>query len=421
MGHSRHRSLVSWLALLAASAAAGSGLLIASASAVSAQSDVIVVFPDSGTSISDVTEGFSSGDTLIGQFVDSANLASTDCNAHYDATIKWGDGQTDTGTVSCDDSTFTPPGSEVQLQVFDVTGSHRYADSGSYTINLAVSDTSENASSSDSANTDSAAINDAAIRSEGDNQPEGGFSKVEGAPVAISVDFVDAKGQPSLDSGITTTVDWGDGSAVQTVTPTDVPIDCSCSGFNVAASHNYDANKPSGGTYTITVTAKDDGGSTQTVKMTAKVADAVLTAGANKSASATATKAFTATLGSFSDAAGSQATASDFSARINWGDSSTSSGTVSAGSTAGTFITQGTHTYASTGTKSVTITVTDEEGQTVTLKATVTVGAAPIVLPQTGSPTQQPASPLPYLALMLLGLIGLAAGIVRGTSIGSKT
>jgi len=52
----------------------------------------------------------------------------------------------------------------------------------------------------------------------------------------------------------------------------------------------------------------------------------------------------------------------DFTASIDWGDSSTSAGVITAGINPGTYIVTGTHTYASTGDKNIIVTVTDIYG-----------------------------------------------------------
>jgi hypothetical protein len=82
--------------------------------------------------------------------------------------------------------------------------------------------------------------------------------------------------------------------------------------------------------------------------------------------------------------------------------------------TATGFDVSGSHTYASAGTRTVVITVADEEGQKLTLSATATVAAAPVVLPLTGQPKVPvaPVSPLLALVLALMGLAGGIAGIM---------
>jgi hypothetical protein len=111
---------------------------------------------------------------------------------------------------------------------------------------------------------------------------------------------------------------------------------------------------------------------------------------------------------SFTDAAGAQAKVADFTAAINWGDGTSSAGTLTQ-TAAGAFDVSGTHTYTTAGTKALTIAVTDEEGQTLSLTATATVAAAPIVLPATGQPQPtQPGLPLIPAALLILGVASLA-------------
>src|SRR5207248_205394 len=63
----------------------------------------------------------------------------------------------------------------------------------------------------------------------------------------------------------------------------------------------------------------------------------------------------------------SQATTADFTATINWGDGSSSGGTVT-GPTGGPFTVSGTHTYGSTGFFTITTAITDDGGS----KATTT-------------------------------------------------
>jgi hypothetical protein len=293
---------------------------------------------------------------------------------------------------------------------FDVTGSHTYADSASAAISVSVVDSSESAESSGAAvKTDTATVTDAALELDGDNSTHHSFATVEGKSLKVAVDFFDnANSESARDASITGTINWGDGSAVQSVPSTAASdiCDCGSNDAEISATHVYDAAAH----YDITVTAKDDGGYMATASYSANISDGKLTADANKSLTATAGAAFTSVVGSFTDGAAGQAAASEFSAMISWGDGSLYAGTVTK-TGSGAFSVSGTHTYASAGTKSITATVTDEEGSTVTLHATATVGAAPIVLPATGQPhATQPAVPVIPLALLILCLASLAVG-----------
>ena len=68
------------------------------------------------------------------------------------------------------------------------------------------------------------------------------------------------------------------------------------------------------------------------------------------------------------------AVASDFMATIDWGDATTSAGTVSGGG--GSFQVSGTHTYATTGTFSVQVTLSDDPPGTATATVTSTAQVA---------------------------------------------
>jgi hypothetical protein len=105
----------------------------------------------------------------------------------------------------------------------------------------------------------------------------------------------------------------------------------------------------------------------------AKVADAPLTATATQPSipDATTAKPFTAAVASFTDA-NPIAPLSDFTATIKWGDSSSSGGTLSQPGGIGTqFVVSGTHAYGSNGTYSISVTVNDVGGSTVTIANTV--------------------------------------------------
>jgi hypothetical protein len=399
------RTIRASLAYVGMAAATASALVVLQ-SGVAFAADAITVTPDSGTAAT-VLEGDSTGNLLVAKFTDTGNAPEdVNCEEQYVATINWGDGSTSTGTVSCEMTAGEFPS---PTGIFDVTGSHTYADSASAAISVSVVDNSESAESSGAAvNTDTATVTDATLRKDGDNSTSGSFGAVEGKSVKVAVDFLDDRNSDARDASITGTINWGDGSALQTVQSTAASgiCDCGSNDEEISASHVYgDA-----AVYQITVTAKDDGGSTATASYSANISDGKLTADANKSLTATAGAAFTSVLGSFTDEAGAQAAAGDFAAVITWGDGSLYSGTVTK-TTSGAFSVSGTHTYASAGSKSITATVTDEEGSTVTLHATVTVGAAPAVLPATGQPRPtQPAVPVIPVALLVLCLASLAIG-----------
>jgi hypothetical protein len=420
MRRGMHHSIRFWLAITAGAAAAASGLtLVAAASASATEADgVIAVIAQSGAAITGV-EGTTTELSLVGKFTDSGNIPpNVDCTVPYDAVIHWGDNTTSDGLVVCERTTGV---ANIPTGVFDVGGSHMYQENGTYTISLTVTDTDESESSGAAVNTDTAAISDANISATSATNLGGGGegATTEGGTVTASAFFFDSNTSfadaGTVDSGLTATINWGDGS---TSPASDISWpDCGeCGNVEVSASHVYDANIPATKPYSVTITLHDDGGKSATSEAadTPAIADGALTADANKSLTATATKAFTSVVGSFKDAAGAQAAAADFTASISWGDNTTSTGSVSK-TASGAFSVSGSHTYASTGSKSITVTVMDEEGQTVTLHATATVAAAPVVLPATGQPQQaaSPVMPALPIALLLVGLAAIGAGLRR--------
>jgi PKD repeat protein len=287
---------------------------------------------------------------------------------------------------------------------WSVAGSYTYKDSGTFKVTVTVND-----SDGDSATgqTDAAAISDQELAAVSAANVKG----TEAGKVKVTAIFKDSNpafsSDESVDPGLSATIDWGDG----TTSKADKIAwdDSNESNVRVTGSHLYDANTGES-SYTIKVTLRDDGsdGSAMTTSH-ATIGDAKLTAGAAKSFVATGAQASTPVVASFTDAAGAQAKAADFTGAINWGDGTSSAGTLTQ-TGAGAFDVSGTHTYATAGTKSLTITVTDEEGQTLSMTATATVPA----LPATGQP-QNPAQPtMPWLPLFALVF---AMAIAGGTSL----
>lgn len=160
----------------------------------------------------------------------------------------------------------------------------------------------------------------------------------------------------------TASIDWGDGSSSAGT------VVGSGGNFSVSGSHTYAEE----GSYTTTVTITDvdtpDNGAT--ANGTATVADAAISSAC--AAPATSGSVFTGPTASLSDANTGGSTA-DFTATINWGDASSSSGTVSGAG--GTYAVSGSHTYASTGTYTITTSVADDGGSTTSTSCRVLIFA----------------------------------------------
>jgi hypothetical protein len=167
------------------------------------------------------------------------------------------------------------------------------------------------------------------------------------------------------------TIAWGDMVTSPGTVSGGAPM--SPGKFTVTGSHTYLDE----GLYTVkvTITDVDNPSNTATTGATANIADAALT-----SACATppvSAQAFAGPTATFTDAYKASTTA-DFTATIDWGDGTTSPGTVSGSGATGYTVT-GTHVYSSTGNFTITTKILDDGGSTTTTKpgCTVLIGGFP--------------------------------------------
>jgi len=262
--------------------------------------------------------------------------------AEYSAVIDWGDGTTSAGIVS------GPTGGP-----FTVSGTHTYADEGSYTIQVTITDAETPTNTAIATST--AMVADAALTA-GTLTLAGGTEGV--SPTSATFTFTDAN-VGSTTADFTATIDWGDGtSSAGTVTG-------AAGSYSVSGSHTYAEE----GSYKVTVTVVDDGGSTTSGSNNATPGDAAIAAVC--ATPAVSGQTFSGPVTSVTDA-NPNAAASDFTATISWGDGSSSAGTVS-GPTGGPFTVSGTHVYAAPGPYTITVTVTDDGGSTASSSCPVLV------------------------------------------------
>jgi hypothetical protein len=118
------------------------------------------------------------------------------------------------------------------------------------------------------------------------------------------------------------------------------------------------------------VSITDVGGATATATSTAKVADAALK-GSLASIGPVHGQPFSGTVATFTDA-NPYATTGDFTATINWGDGTTTTGTVVLNPD-GSFSVEGSHTYLNAGAFSITVTIADADGSKLSLKGRIKV------------------------------------------------
>jgi hypothetical protein len=294
-----------------------------------------------GTAVS-ATEGTAfTGQTA--SFTDSNN---TDTASDFSATIDWGDGTTTAATVG--GSAGGP---------FSVSGSHTYADEGSFTVTSTLTPNAGPAATA----TSTATVAEADVLTVHPIQPSPSTS--EGTTFTGRVaNFINSNAANNTPADLTATIDWGDGTttagAVSNPAGKIIAVD---------GSHAY-ADE---GTYTITTTLADDapGSATATANTTATIADAALTPSPTTSAESSGVP-FSDTVATFTDA-NTLADATDFTATIDWGDGTTTAGTVSGPP----FEVTGNHTYASPGSYAVTVPIHDGS-QVVTAHSTINVSQA---------------------------------------------
>src|SRR5207245_1730785 len=143
---------------------------------------------------------------------------------------------------------------------FDVVGSHTYAEEGTYTVGVTVTDVGGSSASANS----TATVADAALTATGET-----VTATEGAGFTGTVaSFTDADLNGTL-TDYTASIDWGDG-----ITTSGVVSDNGNGSFGVSGSHSYAEE----GSYPVSVRVNDVGGASATASSTATVADAALTA-----------------------------------------------------------------------------------------------------------------------------------------------
>jgi hypothetical protein len=173
-------------------------------------------------------------------------------------------------------------------------------------------------------------------------------------------------------ANFTATIAFGDGT---TVAGTVAAVAGSAGSFTVAtaAAHTYADEGPE----VLGVTITPASGNPLVLSETVNVAENdKLTATNGQSFSANAGQLFSGPVATFTDS-NTANVAGDLTASINWGDGTTTAGTVMQGSN-GTFTVNGMHTYAASGTDTVTVTLADDAPGTATATATNTanVGGA---------------------------------------------
>ena len=265
----------------------------------------------------------------------------------YTVTIDWGDGRV------------TTPSFTQSFSIYFGSDSHIYATAGTYTIALTVHDVG-GSSASQSAQT--------TVTSSPSLSASGTFlSGVEGALLSGTVATFTVPDINLTVGAFSASIDWGDGTSATAGTITG-----SISNFSVAGSHTYADEKAVPYAVAVTITQTAVPGNHATASSSASIVDAALHAG---SLTLPATVSENVQIGvAFAFTDGNQvAPASDFTATIAWGDTTSSTATVTG--SGGSFLAQRTHTYASAGPFTVQVSVHDLGGAGTSATGSVTVSA----------------------------------------------
>jgi hypothetical protein len=273
-----------------------------------------------------------------------ASFTTPDMNSQagdFTASVNWGDGNSDMGTVAGQNGSFT------------VTDDHTYAEKGSYPVSVTITDNVTGASTTVAT---TATVSDAALTLTGGLQLGAVAGQSSNLTLATLTDA-----NPSAGEDYSATINWGDGSPTTQATVT-YGAD---GGVSIGGSYAY-AQK---GSYIVTLSVQDVDGATATATSTIVVGDVYAGIQSNL------------TVASFQDS-NTSVQASQFTATITWGDGTQSNGTVSGSN--GTFTVQGTHTYVVDsidqpgGIYPATVTISDPSGNTLTSNGMVRVVRPPM-------------------------------------------
>ena len=269
-----------------------------------------------------------------------ATFTDTDTAAvagDFVATIDWGDGTSSAGTIIGSNGSFTVHGS-----------GHSYAAAGQDTITVTVTDPGGAIAS---------ATGTATIGFFGQVSLTSATERVALAPGTVVASITDLNLADAA-SGFTATINWGDGtSSAGTIVGSN-------GSFSVEGSHAY-ADE---GNFTLTATTtrtSDNASFTSTGSVA--VAEHDVLAAQGKAISGNPGQILNSvSLATFTDT-DTAAVAGDFLATVAWGDGTTTPGTITGSS--GSFAVSGTHTYASAGHDTITVTVKDLSPGTATATA----------------------------------------------------
>ena len=260
--------------------------------------------------------------------------------SRFTATIDWGDGATNRGTILNDGSRFR------------VSGRHAYANCGVYSATVRILGDGSLKGEATSAIT----VHDAGFHAVGHFTRAAAGREFDG----VVAHFRDQNrfGQPD---SFTARIDWGDGA----ISPGTIVVNLD-GGCDILGTHTFVA----AGNYPIEVRIASHGGNTASARTSIRVDDVSIAARGLTAVTVAGTE-LRLTVAAFEDS-DRRASPDLYSARIDWADGSISDAIV-ASSPSGGFRVIGEHCYRQVGLFSVRVTIRDHAGHGAAATGTVRV------------------------------------------------
>jgi hypothetical protein len=293
----------------------------------------------------------------VATLIDSDPNANAEGPSHYLATIDWGDATTPTsGVITGGGSTYT------------VSGTHTYVEEALNPLPISVTITDiGGAVVTPTPVVSHTQVSDAPLS--GTVLP---VNAVEGAIFNGPVAMINDSNPGAVASDFTAQITWGDGHSASGVVTGATGGPFTVTGSNIYGEESATASPPIG---EVVVQVTDIGGASTATHILPSVADAAIVVSALSNTAATEGLAATnVPIATFTDADPNAGEAlADIHTSINWGDSTSSPGTIT-GPVSGVYTIVGSHTYAEENAgRSAVATVTDDGGSTGSAGRTIVV------------------------------------------------
>ncbi len=333
----------------------------------------------------------------------------------YTVSIDWGD-----GTAPSSGRVISPG----HVGPFEVVGSHTYAEgspAGSpYRVTVQIADVDGELASPPPVGRSSAAVIETITVTGSTIQlkPATVASGVQGIAGPIVLATLTGADQKSATVDYSGTINWGDGTTSPLTHANFVPAANAPGSYLVVGTHGY----AQAGTYSATVQVSEAAGSGSASSSSATSTARIPVAASRLNASGVAAEAYVGSsvigpVATFS-VVGAPILASDSSAEIQWGDGTTSIGTITENPATGIFSVVGAHSYSAAGTYADQVIIQAPDGLTTTLRDLIIVINPPLAPEPTGQTS--PASDPPGSGASASGGSSIPAGlVVNGQGISS--